>query len=278
MQHIPITDNHIHLSPRGLGVEAMRQFERAGGTHAIVVCLPSWTMGVKIEKASDFRRVWEPTLRLVEQTNATTCVRAHAVLGVHPAELPPLAERMGLERAVDIIKGGLELAALCVEEGLAVGIKSGRPHWQVSDEMWEASCALMRHAMELARDVRCPVQLHTELSPRCLEDVGSMAREVGLPPHRVIKHYSHPHIDDFRRAGVFPSVLCIKGAVETAVQQGSDFFMETDYIDDPSRPGAVLGPKTVPRRTLALLEGNEELFWRVHVDNVERTYEIEVDG
>lgn len=259
-------------------MEAMRQFERAGGTHAIVVCLPSWTMGVKIEKASDFRRVWEPTLRLVEQTNATTCVRAHAVLGVHPAELPPLAERMGLERAVDIIKGGLELAALCVEEGLAVGIKSGRPHWQVSDEMWEASCALMRHAMELARDVRCPVQLHTELSPRCLEDVGSMAREVGLPPHRVIKHYSHPHIDDFRRAGVFPSVLCIKGAVETAVQQGSDFFMETDYIDDPSRPGAVLGPKTVPRRTLALLEGNEELFWRVHVDNVERTYEIEVDG
>lgn len=256
----------------------MRRFERAGGTHAIVVCLPSWMMGVRIERASDFRRVWEPTLHLVEQTNATTSVRAHAVLGVHPAELPSLAERMGLEDAVDVIRGGLELAATCVEEGLAVGIKSGRPHWEVSDEMWRASCGLMRHAMELARDVGCPVQLHTEEgTARCLEDVGSMAREVGLPPHKAIKHYSHPDIGAFRRAGVFPSVLCTKGAVETALQQGSDFFMETDYIDDPSRPGAVLGPKTVPRRTLALLEGNEELFWKVHVDNVERAYGIEVE-
>jgi TatD-related deoxyribonuclease len=28
--------------------------------------------------------------------------------------------------------------------------------------------------------------------------------------------------------------------------------METDYLDDPTRPGAVLGPKTVPRRTQEL--------------------------
>jgi len=30
--------------------------------------------------------------------------------------------------------------------------------------------------------------------------------------------------------------------------------METDYLDDKTRPGAVLGPKTVPRRTLELLK------------------------
>ena len=25
--------------------------------------------------------------------------------------------------------------------------------------------------------------------------------------------------------------------------------METDFLDDPNRPGAVLGPKTIPKRT-----------------------------
>ena len=28
--------------------------------------------------------------------------------------------------------------------------------------------------------------------------------------------------------------------------------METDFLDDPKRPGAVLGPKTVPKRTTEL--------------------------
>jgi TatD-related deoxyribonuclease len=28
--------------------------------------------------------------------------------------------------------------------------------------------------------------------------------------------------------------------------------METDFLDDPRRPGAVLGPKTIPKRTQEL--------------------------
>ncbi len=277
MERIPITDNHLHLSPSGLGVEAMRQFERVGGTNAIVVCLPSWTMGVNVKRAEDFHEVWKPTLRLVDATNRETGVSAHAVLGVHPAELPPLAERYGLERATSLIKEALELAASYVGEGFSIGIKSGRPHWEVSNEMWVASCSLMQHAMELAAEVGCAVQLHTEEGTKeGLEDIGKMAKGAGLPAHRVIKHYASPSLPLFRSSGVFPSVLCSKGAVERALEQGDDFFMETDYVDDPARPGAVLGPRTVPRRTLSLLEGHEDAFWKVHVENVERAYGIEV--
>jgi TatD-related deoxyribonuclease len=52
--------------------------------------------------------------------------------------------------------------------------------------------------------------------------------------------------------------------------------METDYLDDPRRPGAVLGPKTVPRRTRELCDsllsdGWDEdevtnLMTNIHVD------------
>lgn len=46
------------------------------------------------------------------------------------------------------------------------------------------------------------------------------------------------------------------------------FMLETDYMDDPRRPGAVLGPKTVPKRTQQLIEAGmeEEMLWKCHVD------------
>jgi TatD-related deoxyribonuclease len=55
--------------------------------------------------------------------------------------------------------------------------------------------------------------------------------------------------------------------------------METDFVDDPERPGAVLGPKTVPRRVRWLLaEGVETAVRRAHVRTPERVYGIDTAG
>ena len=45
-------------------------------------------------------------------------------------------------------------------------------------------------------------------------------------------------------------------------------------MDDPRRPGAVLGPKTVPKRTNQLLNMGieEELLWKAHKDLPEKLY------
>ena len=39
-------------------------------------------------------------------------------------------------------------------------------------------------------------------------------------------------------------------------------------MDDLRRPGAVLGPKTVPKRTQQLINAgiDEEFMWKAHVD------------
>ena len=69
--------------------------------------------------------------------------------------------------------------------------------------------------------------------------------------------------------------------VKAALRGGPRFLLETDYIDDPRRPGAVLGPATVPRKTRAWLESGvlrEEEAWRIHKDLPERTYRIEFRG
>ncbi len=52
--------------------------------------------------------------------------------------------------------------------------------------------------------------------------------------------------------------------------------METDYIDDPDRPGAVLGPKTVPRRVRWMLdEGWEDAVETAHVETPKDVYGID---
>ena len=37
--------------------------------------------------------------------------------------------------------------------------------------------------------------------------------------------------------------------------------METDFLDDPSRPGAVLGPKTIQKRTHQLCQALTTKAW-----------------
>jgi len=52
-------------------------------------------------------------------------------------------------------------------------------------------------------------------------------------------------------------------------------MMETDFLDDPRRPGAVLAITTVPKRTLGMIEKglmSEEQAHVIHSDNPRRTY------
>jgi len=275
---IPITDNHMHIDPRGRGLLAVKDFKNAGGTHIILVSKPSWTLGAAVAKPDDYRVVFDETVGIARQINEMG-VGAFPVLGVHPAEITKLTAHMKLEQAVTIMKGGLELAARYVEDGLAVGIKTGRPHYPVQEDVWSASNEVMEYGFTLAADVDCAVQLHTEsVTEKELIDITGRAKRTGIKLHRVVKHYAPPLVKTCERLGIFPGVLAGKGAIKTALEQGTRFMMETDYIDDPERPGAVLGPKTVPRRTLKLIgEFGEDAFWKVHKENPEKVYGVEIE-
>ncbi|HJH32461.1 MAG TPA: metal-dependent hydrolase [Methanosarcinaceae archaeon] len=275
---IPITDNHMHIDPRGRGLLAVKDFKNAGGTHIILVSKPTWTIGVTVSKPDDYVAVFDETVELARRINEMG-VGAFPVLGVHPAEISKLTEYMELDRAVELMKSGLELATQYVENGAAVGIKTGRPHYPVPDEVCAASNEVMEYGFTLAADIDCAVQLHTEsVGEPELVDITGRAKRAGIKLHRVVKHYASPMVNVCEQLGIFPGVLAGKGAIEAALEQGSRFMMETDYIDDPERPGAVLGPKTVPRRTLKLVgEYGEEVFWKVHKENPEEVYGVEIE-
>ncbi len=275
---LPITDDHMHINLNGgRGVEAIKEFRNAGGTHLFIVSLPAGELGRSVFKGDDFRAVFDDTVEAARR--AGEYVKAYAVVGVHPAEYIGLAGSLGMERAYAIVKEGLEIAAKYVADGKAVAIKSGRPHYQVSPELWETSNALMRYAMDLCVDEDCAIQLHTESEPGTMGSISEIAKQARMEPYRVIKHFSPPLVRECESLNVFPSVICSRGALEEALSQGTRFMLETDYIDDPNRPGAVLGPKTVPRKTKEAMRNGvpEETFYKIHKDNPEKSYGIKIE-
>ena len=273
---VPILDNHVHLEPRkGRNVDAVRDFERLGGTHLIVSHLPY--SEVRVGSAEDFRRSYDVTVSTVERINSETGVKAYATVGPYPVELLGFEKRFGLEAGKDIMVAGMDIAAEYVRDGKALAIgEVGRPHFPVPDDIWEASNDILLHGMRLAKETGCAIVLHTESgTPETMLELAGMADSVGLDRGRVVKHYSPPTVLPEENAGLMPSVLAGKEAVQEALRKGTRFMMETDFLDDPKRPGAVLAITTVPKRTSAFIERGlmtEEQAFTIHQDNPRSTY------
>ena len=272
----PVLDDHCHLDPeRGRGVEAVREFARAGGTHLLIVNQPSWKLGVEPGTGEDFRPVFETTEAVAEEATGALPGRARPVLGVHPTLISRLVDDRGMDPAdaADLMRAGLDVAAEHAADGPGVALKSGRPHYEVPDDVWDASNAVLRHALSLAAETGVACQLHTE-STDDLTEVGEWAEAAGLPAEQVVKHYAGGTC-----AGVTPSVIARKDDLRDAVDAGEPFMLETDFLDDPDRPGAVLGPKTVPRRTEWLREeGHDEALRLAHVQTPGRVYGIDTEA
>jgi TatD-related deoxyribonuclease len=202
-------------------------------------------------------------------------------VGPYPVLLIHLAEKQGLDNAVDIMKAGMESAQRLVMEGKAVGIgEIGRPHFPVPPEINEASNQIMSYGMQLAKEARCPVVLHTEsATSENMSEMAMMADRVGLRRDKVVKHYCPPLVLEEENSGLFPSVLAKKEQTIEALRKGSRFLLETDYLDDLRRPGAVLSITTVPKRTITLMQSGqmtEEQAYKIHVDNPLEVYGIKV--
>ncbi len=272
-----ITDNHMHLYNH-LRLKALKQFRQAGGTHVFLVSLLSHHYGIHPSGGRDFRVMFDEHIKLVRKANEI--VKAYAVLSVHPAEITILSKRWGADRAGEIMKEAIDVAGEYVTQGKAVAIKSGRPHYKVSDHIWKVSNEVMMHSFAVAREADCPVQLHTEsYTKEGMEEIARMADRTGIRRDRVIKHFAPARVDEFSETGLFPSVIAMGENAIKAASQGDRFVLETDYIDDRNRPGSVLGPKTVPKKINMLLNSgfDEDFVMRICRDNVEWIYGIEIE-
>jgi len=272
-------DNHLHLQRDGRFLDAVREFHQAGGTHFILCQYP---MPSIVLQEKSYRTCYNETLKMANDIRAKLAINLFVVVGPYPVDYVPLAEKFGRNLAIAIMKNGMEeAAALCEEkECVAIG-EIGRPHFPVDEQVLIDSNEILEYGMSIAKEAGVPVVLHTEsTTPLQCKELAAMGKKVGLPPERIVKHFAPPLITREENFGLMPSVLASKKNILEAIRKGDRFMMETDYIDDPRRPGAVLGPKTVPKLTKALLDTGVmtmEQAIKIHKENPEKTYSIDLD-
>ncbi len=272
MEKFPILDDHFHINRRtGVGPSVVKEFMRSGGTHIVLVSLPSWSCGVTPHTPADYRQVFDELLTVSAMVNELGCV-CYPVAGVHPAEIGRLSERLGLTAAEELMCGALDIAAEYVSEGRCIGLKSGRPHYPVTPDVWDASNRILERALTLAGELGCSLQIHAESGP--CEDVPALAKACGMDPSRVVKHFATCETP------LHPSITVREPFLNQWFAEKREFTLESDYMDDLSRPGAVNGPRSVPRRMQKLLQEGAVTFEdmrRVHGSVPKRIYGVDFE-
>ena len=273
---LPAYDNHLHMSPSGRNIDALREFKAAGGTGLTLVTLPY--PEVMISEGSDFLRSYEITLSLAEKGREATGLDINVAVGPYPVLLIPLAERFGLDKAEKMLIRGMEDAASLVADGKANALgEIGRPHFPVDDpKIIESSNRILLRGMELAHDVDCPVIIHCESESYTDESLASIANEAGLDPGMVVKHSSPPWVTPEETHGVMPSIPASRSLIREALSKGSRFMIETDFIDDPNKPNAIMAVTSVPKRINGLHQSgelSEEQIHRMCVDIPNNLYD-----
>jgi len=274
-----VTDNHAHANPvRGMGFrEVAERFRGSGGLAMVFAPLLSWHYSVSIGDGESFRRIYEVVVRGVQE--ASQHLKALAVLGVHPAEVVALVEVMGVERALEVSQRAMDIAASYVKQGYAVGLgEVGRPHYPAPRPAIEVCNKVLDYSLMLARDLSCPVHLHLDRGEGTLRDVKERVRRIGVKPELVVIHHADPAIIG-RSGGLTPSIPLRGRNLEKAFSKKPIYLVESDFIDDPKRPGAVAYPWAIAQEVKRMLdEGavSEEYLEKVFIDNFEKLYGVKL--
>ncbi len=272
---LPIVDHHAHLSPNGEGVAAARRFEAAGGTH-LFLATQNYTPQVPLRR-EEYLEQFETTERLARRIREETRVRVYLVIAPYPIDLLAQIDKLGRVAATELQESALDLAGAWVEDQRAVALgEVGRPHFPVAPEDADAVEDVFRHALEVARDADCPAVVHSgDLDASGYRDLATLAASASFPPHRLVKHYARTVVPVAERLGVVPSFIARRELLDPVCADPGPWFLETDFLDDPLRKGAVLDISTVPKRARAIADRGPEgiaLLRIPFIDSVRSVY------
>ena len=283
---MPLCDNHAHTNPViGIGPrELARRFKREGGKFIVIVALLTWSLNLTPGNLDSVRKMYDITVesaRIITEEG----VRATAVIGLHPAEGYELLNRGWSRKDVwDFMTRGIDLAARHIKDGKAVGIgEIGRPHWNVPSDLMNFFNEIIMYGLNVAKDINAVVHLHLERNgTKTASSIIDMVRRVGNRPYSVVMHHAEPVSIDLAFSNeVMPSIpMGRKGEFEEAIKYGPRFTVESDFIDDPKRPGAVIPPWTLVRKLRNYVNNgtiNDYFLRGLCVDNIERIYGIRID-
>ena len=253
----PIIDQHMHLDRTNLFLDAVADFSSSGGTGIMLVHKPSFSHSLPVD-LEGYREAYSNTISMADEVRTEFGLGVGVVLGPHPVAWEKQIPELGIEASSELHLEAVSLALEYIDSGHAHCLgEVGRPHYPVEEEIWERANDLLLEILSMASSSRTSVQLHVEENDeKTYSELSQLCIASGISSERAIRHFAPPNVSVDFTHGLSATVNVGKGSIETIVETAreaaSPWGMETDFLDDNRRPGAVLGPKTVPKRTQEL--------------------------
>ncbi len=277
-------DAHCHSNPvKGLGAEKIaKKFRRHNGWFIALVALPPYHYGLTGGSIEDYEKVLE-IMVLEKKRVIENDLKAKLFAGFHPAEVDEYFRRgISLEKIIKLAEEVLRLIIKYYEKGLVDGIgEVGRQHYSTSPPRYVTSELIMLKALTLARDYDIPIHLHLEQGGyTTVSSIELFISSLDIPRDKVLFH----HVD--RDTGIWcekkrfwHTIPAKPKDLEHGLTSGrARVLVESDFIDDPRRPGVSSYPWDIALNIEKLINKgvvSEEYIYRVMVDHVVKFYGVE---
>lgn len=251
-------DSHAHASTTGLGYrEIVKRFKAAGGKLIALVQLPPGSYGY----STDLEGV-----RKSLNTHITMCSEVKkelggvlCLVGVHPATVDRLIRSSKNVNLLyqELLTSYMRVLEELLRNGLADGLgEFGRPHYPSLPESFVVNELLLVESMRLAKDYDVPIHIHSENSGSItLESIKIFTDFVKLPKDKVLVHHVPPSQTPlYVEAGFYVSVVGKAEVVGELKYSCKNVLVESDYLDDPKRPGAVMYPWDIGSEVMNAVE------------------------
>jgi TatD-related deoxyribonuclease len=282
--HLIFADGHAHSNPvKGLGMRSIaKRFKQLGGWFIAVVALSPHHYGFELT-LDGYRKAVEIVINECRVASEEG-LKVACFAGIHPADIDYLISQdpKNSDRVIALAINVVNYITKMVREGVLTGIgEVGRPHYKALPESFTVNAIVMRHALNVARDLQCLVHLHLEQGGYAtVYDINEVTALVGLIKDKVVLH--HSDILTAHYAQEFGFVFTIPGKLpvlsEAFKRFTPSYIIESDFIDDPKRPGASSHPWQIIENQLRLLNTglvSEEYLHKINIDNIARVYNIE---
>ncbi|MEB3779481.1 MAG: TatD family hydrolase [Desulfurococcales archaeon] len=285
---VAFSDAHSHSNPvHGVGAKVVaRKFKEKGGWFIALVSLSPWSYGIEAPGYESYIKAITVHRRECDDA-AGEGLNVACFSGFHPADVDRLIDKYKVP-GESVLELGLKvieyIGGLCRDRVLSGIGEVGRQHYKTSPERVVIAELILEKALEYLVDYDCIIQMHLEhTGPITVELVDRVAKRVNLRGRHMkhlIFHHSKPvtSLEAYKR-GYSSTIPGTSRLLKYAFTTMDPFYMvESDYIDDPHRPGVVAYPWAVVDEQVKLYrEGvvDEEYLHKINIDNVVRVFEVE---
>ena len=271
------SDAHLHVNPvAGFGAEKIaKKFKKEGGWFIAIVALPPYYYGFSDFSIDSYTRVAELLAREANRAKEQG-LEVASFMGIHPAEIDEYYKRgVKGEKLYSLLGGVLKLIEKNLRSGLLNGIgEVGRQHYTTSPERLVLSEIIMREALALAKNLGVPVQLHLEQGGFVTAlSIRSLVDGLGLNAKQAILHHANSDTGSWASNYRLPFTAPVKYFDEKYIESiiVEYCMLESDFLDDPRRPGVSAYPWDIPVLIRELITRgviSEESAYKILVDNV----------